>query len=200
MKKCYYTTILFAFIAYCLLQTVNLYSQVPQSMNYQAVARNANGSIIPNQRIGLRFTIHDGTSGGAIIYRETNTDTTNQFGLFTAYVGGGSVVNGTFGGINWGSGSKYLQVEIDVAIPAIGTRSNPLLTKTASDLALNKKGYIIADEETGMTSKRGVFAGGDIITGSATVILAMGAGRKAAKAINEYIKWKHWDTSTFAGH
>ena len=96
-------------------------------------------------------------------------------------------------------GSEF-QVEIDVAIPAIGTRSNPLLTKTAPDLALNKKGYIIADEETGMTSKRGVFAGGEISTGSATVILAMGAGRKAAKAINEYIKWKHWDTSTFVSH
>jgi glutamate synthase (NADPH/NADH) small chain len=94
-------------------------------------------------------------------------------------------------------GSEF-QVEIDVAIPAIGTRSNPLLTKTSPDLALNKKGYIIADEETGMTSKRGVFAGGDIITGSATVILAMGAGRKAAKAINEYMKWKYWDTNSFA--
>lgn len=95
-------------------------------------------------------------------------------------------------------GSEF-KVEIDVAIPAIGTRSNPLLTKTAPDLALNKKGYIIADEETGMTSKRGVFAGGDIITGSATVILAMGAGRKAAKSINDYLKWKHWDTSNFVG-
>jgi glutamate synthase (NADPH/NADH) small chain len=95
-------------------------------------------------------------------------------------------------------GSEF-QVEIDVGIPAIGTRSNPLLTKTAPDLALNKRGYIIADQETGMTSKRGVFAGGDIITGSATVILAMGAGRKAAKAISEYLKWKHWDTGTFLG-
>ncbi|MFZ3138796.1 MAG: NADPH-dependent glutamate synthase [Thermodesulfovibrionales bacterium] len=93
-------------------------------------------------------------------------------------------------------GSEF-QIEIDVAIPAIGTRSNPLLTKTIPDLSLNKRGYIIADEETGMTSKKGVFAGGDIITGSATVILAMGAGRNAAKAINEYLKWKYWDTSRF---
>lgn len=96
-------------------------------------------------------------------------------------------------------GSEF-SVEIDVAIPAIGTRSNPLLTKTAPDLALNKRGYIIADQETGMTSKKGVFAGGDIITGSATVILAMGAGRKAANSINEYLKWKHWDTSKFVGY
>jgi len=93
-------------------------------------------------------------------------------------------------------GSEF-QIEIDVAIPAIGTRSNPLLTKTIPDLSLNKRGYIIADEETGMTSKKGVFAGGDIITGSATVILAMGAGRNAARAINEYLKWKYWDTSGF---
>jgi len=90
-------------------------------------------------------------------------------------------------------GSQFT-VEIDVAIPAIGTRSNPLLTKTIPDLNLNKRGYIIADHETGMTTKPGVFAGGDIVTGSATVILAMGAGKKAARGINDYLKWKFWDT------
>jgi glutamate synthase (NADPH/NADH) small chain len=93
-------------------------------------------------------------------------------------------------------GSEF-QITIDVAIPAVGTRSNPLLTQSMPDLVLNKRGYIVADEETGMTTKRGVFAGGDILTGSATVILAMGAGRKAAKAINEYLKWSHWETRTF---
>jgi len=93
-------------------------------------------------------------------------------------------------------GSEF-QIEIDVAIPAIGTRSNPLLTKTMPDLRLDRRGYIVADHETGMTSKEGIFAGGDIITGSATVILAMGAGRKAAQAINEYLKWKFWDTRKF---
>ena len=89
------------------------------------------------------------------------------------------------------------QIEIDIAIPALGTRANPLLTKTMPDLKLNKKGYILAEEGTGMTSKSGVFAGGDIVTGSATVISAMGAGRRVAKAINEYLKWKFWDTSKF---
>jgi glutamate synthase (NADPH/NADH) small chain len=88
-------------------------------------------------------------------------------------------------------GSEF-QVEIDVAIPALGARANPLLTKTMPDLTLNKSGYIAAEEGTGMTSKSGVFAGGDIVTGSATVISAMGAGRRAANAINEYLKWKHW--------
>lgn len=94
-------------------------------------------------------------------------------------------------------GSEF-ETEIDVAIPALGARANPLLLKTQPDLRLNKKGYIVADEQTGMTSKRGVFAGGDIVTGSATVILAMGAGRKAASAINEYLKWKYWDTSSLS--
>ncbi|MEW6161800.1 MAG: NADPH-dependent glutamate synthase [Nitrospirota bacterium] len=89
-------------------------------------------------------------------------------------------------------GSEF-QIEIDVAIPALGTRANPLLTKTMPDLKLNKRGYIVAEEATGMTSKPGVFAGGDIVTGSATVISAMGAGRRAAKAINEYFKWRYWD-------
>ena len=89
-------------------------------------------------------------------------------------------------------GSEF-EIEIDVAIVAVGTRANPLLTKTLPDLKLNKRGYIATEEGTGMTSKRGVFAGGDIVTGSATVILAMGAGRRAAQAINEYFKWKYWE-------
>jgi glutamate synthase (NADPH/NADH) small chain len=89
-------------------------------------------------------------------------------------------------------GSEF-QVEIDVAIPALGARANPLLTKTMQDLEVNRSGYIVTEEGTGMTSKSGVFAGGDIVTGSATVISAMGAGRRTANAINEYLKWKHWE-------
>ena len=89
-------------------------------------------------------------------------------------------------------GSEF-QIDIDVAIPALGARANPLLTKTMPDLTLNKGGYIDAEEGTGMTSKKGVFAGGDIVTGSATVISAMGAGRRVANAINEYLKWKDWE-------
>lgn len=88
-------------------------------------------------------------------------------------------------------GSEFT-IDIDTAVVAIGTGPNPLLLKTMPDLELNRRGYIVAEEETGKTSKRGVFAGGDIVTGAATVILAMGAGRKAANAINEYFKWIYW--------
>lgn len=81
-------------------------------------------------------------------------------------------------------------VDVDTVIMAIGTSPNPLLHNTTPDLETNKHGCIVADEETGKTSKDGVFAGGDAVTGAATVILAMGAGKKAAKAIDEYIQSK----------
>ena len=84
------------------------------------------------------------------------------------------------------SGSEY-DIPIDMAVIAIGNGSNPIIQKSTPDMNYNKWGNIIADEETMKTSKRGVFAGGDIVTGGATVILAMGAGRKAAAAINRYL-------------
>ncbi|UCG79063.1 MAG: FAD-dependent oxidoreductase, partial [Nitrospirota bacterium] len=83
-------------------------------------------------------------------------------------------------------GSEFT-IEADIVIMAIGTAANPLLTRGAEGVEVNDRGYIVIDEETGRTSKEGVFAGGDIVTGSATVISAMGAGRKAARAINEYL-------------
>ena len=83
-------------------------------------------------------------------------------------------------------GSEYI-LPIDMAVVAIGNGSNPIIQKTTPDMNYNKWGNIIADEATMQTSKKGVFAGGDIVTGGATVILAMGAGRKAAAAINKYL-------------
>ncbi|MCX7736955.1 MAG: NADPH-dependent glutamate synthase [Candidatus Kapabacteria bacterium] len=80
------------------------------------------------------------------------------------------------------------EIPIDAAIVAIGNGSNPIISKTTPDLKVNKWGNILVDEATMKTNKKGVFAGGDIVTGGATVILAMGAGRTAAKAIDEYLK------------
>jgi len=88
-------------------------------------------------------------------------------------------------------GSEYT-IDVDVVVPAIGQGPNPLLTKNTPGLELNKWGNIVADEETGKTSIPGVFAGGDIVTGAATVILAMGAGKKAARAIHEYLETGEW--------
>ncbi|MGA2498617.1 MAG: FAD-dependent oxidoreductase, partial [Tepidisphaeraceae bacterium] len=82
-------------------------------------------------------------------------------------------------------GSEF-EIECDVVIEAIGTRANPLLTATTPDLKVNEKGYIQIDAD-GMTSKPGVFAGGDIVRGAATVILAMGDGKRAATAMDQYL-------------
>ena len=88
-------------------------------------------------------------------------------------------------------GSEF-ELPLDVVIIAVGTTSNPLVQSTTPDLKTRKGGYIEAVPETLKTSKRGVFAAGDIVTGAATVILAMGAGRKAAKSVDEYLRTGVW--------
>jgi glutamate synthase (NADPH/NADH) small chain len=80
-------------------------------------------------------------------------------------------------------------LEADLVIVAVGSGANPLLTQSTPDLALNRWGYIQTDPLTGKTSKRGVWAGGDIVTGAATVILAMGAGRQAADSMHQFLTW-----------
>ncbi len=84
-------------------------------------------------------------------------------------------------------GSEFT-IPADVLVIAIGTSPNPIIFKGSEGLEQNRRGTVVADEETGATSKCGVFAGGDVVTGAATVISAMGAGKKAAKAIDEYLK------------
>lgn len=86
-------------------------------------------------------------------------------------------------------GSEFV-LDVECVIMAIGNGPNPLIPSTTPDLQINKWGNIVADLETGKTNKEGIFAGGDIVTGAATVILAMGAGKKAAKSIDEYVRSK----------
>lgn len=86
-------------------------------------------------------------------------------------------------------GSEFT-LDVDCVIMAIGTSPNPLIKSTTDGLEVNRRGGIVVDEATGLTSRQGVFAGGDAVSGAATVILAMGAGKTAAKAIDEYIKSK----------
>jgi glutamate synthase (NADPH/NADH) small chain len=88
-------------------------------------------------------------------------------------------------------GSAYI-LPVNVAIIGVGTTANPLIQSSTPDLKTTSRNYIVADPVTTRTSKRGVFAGGDIVTGGATVILAMGAGRKAAASIHEYLSRGEW--------
>ena len=83
-------------------------------------------------------------------------------------------------------GSEF-EMDCDLCIVAVGSGANPLLTSETPDMQLNKWGYVHTDEKTGKTTKKGVWAGGDIVTGAATVILAMGAGREAANSIHDYL-------------
>ena len=83
----------------------------------------------------------------------------------------------------------FIDIEADCVIMSIGTSPNPLIKSTTAGLDTQKWGGIIADED-GLTSKEGVYAGGDAVTGAATVILAMGAGKKAAAAMDKYMQNK----------
>ncbi|MCD4746794.1 MAG: hypothetical protein K8R58_10895, partial [Bacteroidales bacterium] len=92
-----------------------LFAQTPQAFQYQTVVRDATGEIIQNQNVSFRFSVHDNYSYGAIVFSETHTVMTNQFGLANLEIGTGVPVSGTFSTINWGANSKYLEVELDPA-------------------------------------------------------------------------------------
>ena len=87
------------------------------------------------------------------------------------------------------AGSEYV-MEVDTVIMSLGTSPNPLISSTTEGLEINKRKCIVAEPENGQTSRAGVFAGGDAVTGAATVILAMEAGKHGAKGIHEYLSNK----------
>jgi hypothetical protein len=88
-------------------------AQAPESFKYQAVARDLSGQTIINSTISLRLSILDGTSSGAVVFQETQSVTTNDFGLFAISVGSGTLTAGSFSGIDWANGDKFLKVETD---------------------------------------------------------------------------------------
>ena len=91
----------------------NTFAQSPQAIPYQAIVRNASGSIISNQAVKLRFSIHDSLTTGAIVYKEIHTISTNAQGLVNVNIGQGSVQTGAFSTINWGKNGKFIQTELD---------------------------------------------------------------------------------------
>lgn len=87
-------------------------------------------------------------------------------------------------------GSAFV-LDVDTVVMSLGTTPNPLIRSTTPGLETNRKGCLQVDEETMATSRPGVYAGGDAVTGAATVILAMGAGKKAAESMHQYLQEKH---------
>ena len=116
-------------------------------------------------------------------------DTPIAAGKKVAVVGGGNVaMDAARTALRLGA-SEY-EIELDTVIMSLGTSPNPLISSTTKGLETNKRKCIVAEEENGQTSKAAVFAGGDAVTGAATVILAMGAGKAAAKGIDEFLSAK----------
>lgn len=111
-------------IALLLLSVTTVFSQAPDLLNYQGVARDAGGNII-NTTIGLKFEILQGSASGTVVYEETNTSLPSSAGIFTAAIGGGFPVVGTFSVINWATGPYFVRVSID---PAGGTSFNTIGT------------------------------------------------------------------------
>lgn len=109
MKK----LILLILVINCQFSIVNSFAQTPQAIPYQAVARDNTGSPLSSQNISLRFSIHDSTAAGTLVHQETQIATTNALGLFTANIGQGTVVSGTFNHQFRGINAKFIQVEMD---------------------------------------------------------------------------------------
>jgi uncharacterized protein (TIGR02145 family) len=96
-----------------LLLTVTAIAQAPQKMSYQAVIRNSSNALVSNQPVGMRISILQGTTSGTAVYVETQTPSTNDNGLVSIEIGGGSVVSGTFASIAWANGSYFIKTETD---------------------------------------------------------------------------------------
>jgi BclB C-terminal domain-containing protein len=134
------------------------FGQTPQLVNYQAVVRNVAGDPVTNQTVSLRFTIHDVTSTGTVLYQETQSLSTNALGLVNIQIGGGAPVTGTFSSINWGTNNKYLQVEADItggttyqSLANVQLVSVPyaLNAQTSNDNRFNITGSDIVNNNTG---------------------------------------------------
>jgi uncharacterized protein (TIGR02145 family) len=98
------------FLALALFPALALFSQSPQGIPYQAVMRNADGTVMASSEAELTFMIHDGTADGTVVYQESHSLTSNTQGLVSCVVGNGVVSQGSFSNINWGSGAKFLHV------------------------------------------------------------------------------------------
>ena len=113
MKKIIYTFIVFLLSASIFLPFGQASAQAPQSFKYQAVVRDGSGEIIADQQVGLQVSILQSSTSGTPVYAETHTPTTNGFGLINLEIGKGTVVSGDFSGIDWGSDSYFIKIEID---------------------------------------------------------------------------------------
>ena len=108
--------------------TTSVFAQAPESIPYQAVVRNPDGSVMANAAITMTFKIHDLSTTGNVVYEENHSTTTNAQGLVSLNVGNGSVVSGTFSGINWGAGNKFLHVLMNAGIGVVDLGTQQMMS------------------------------------------------------------------------
>jgi hypothetical protein len=143
------------------------FAQSPERFNYQAVIRDSGGNIIASQNIGIRFTIHQSSSTGTVVYSETQAPTTNEFGLINLQIGSGTVVTGTIQNINWGSGPFFLETFIDVSggTNYVSMGSNQLMSVPYALYAENSGG----DYWEPSTADNGISYANNVVIGQKTV-------------------------------
>ncbi len=179
---------LFVFIS---LQT---FAQVPQKMNYQAVARDASGNALSNKTIGLKFTIRETSASGPDLFAETMTTTTNSMGTFSVEIGGGTAVLGSFSTISWSTGAKFLNIKID---PNGGTSytdmgSYQLLSVAYAQYAKNVQNNDDADANPTNEIQSLSIAGNQLsISSGNTVTLPTGGGSATPGGANGEIQFNN---------
>ena len=99
----------------CCISFMQINAQAPQGIPYQSVIRNGSGALLITQAVNVRFSIHDSTALGTIVYQETHTTTTSAAAMLILTIGQGTAVTGNFSTINWGNGAKFMQVELDAS-------------------------------------------------------------------------------------
>jgi Collagen triple helix repeat (20 copies) len=120
-----------------LLYVFTGFAQSPQAIKYQGVARNSAGAVLNNQSITVQVSMHDLTGTGAVVYKEVHTVTTNAFGLYNLNLGQGTPVSGTFSAINWGSGAKYIEQEVDFGSGLVNVGTSQFLSVPYALYSLN---------------------------------------------------------------
>jgi hypothetical protein len=148
MKKIKTLVAAFCFLAESLFYS-SLFAQAPNSFNYQAVLRDGSGNLLTSGLTELRFTIHTASATGAVQFQETKTLTPNQYGLVNHMVGTGAIVSGTIAGVTWGSGNKFLQVELNTGSGFVDLGTQQLVSVP---FALETKHATNADNATSATS------------------------------------------------
>lgn len=125
-----------------MLLTITAFAQAPNAINYQAAVRNASGSLLASALVQVRFTVHDATASGPVLFQETNTVTTTAQGILNTTIGSGVAITGSMAGIDWSAGIKFLEVELNTGSGYTSIGSQQMLSVPYALYAANSGGSV----------------------------------------------------------